>query len=177
MAGPCNPAGPAQAAFNKAMRDFRSRLKDENLYKEILATTSVDQVYDLTDRLQFVQGSGDHLRNLARIAPFLERIGAYAEVIDTFVQVKPDILALIWGPIKLLIQWASTLTKSLDALGKTIEEIGVILPEFGQASRLFGGKGHVDEALALIFQDILDFYMVSLKFFSMKSKCHHHIDL
>ncbi|KAM0551841.1 hypothetical protein ACHAPJ_008177 [Fusarium lateritium] len=159
---------PAQAAFNKAIHDFKLGLKDPTLYSEILATTSIDQVYDLTDKLQKDQGRGGHLQNLARIQPFLERINAYAAVIDTFVSAKPDILALIWGPIKLLIQWTSTLTKSLNALVGTVQEIGILLPEFDHAAKLFGNKRNVDQVLALLFQDVLDFYLVSLKFFRME---------
>jgi hypothetical protein len=170
MAGITKSPDPAQPAFNKAMREFRAGLKDQALYSQILETTSIDQVYDLTDKLQLVQGRGDHLRNLARIQPYLERLRAYTGVIDTFVQAKPDILALIWGPIKLLIHWTSGMAKSLDALVNTIEEIGSLLPEFDQAARLFGSKRHINDVLALLFQDILDFYLVTLKFFSMKSK-------
>ncbi|RSM08743.1 hypothetical protein CEP52_004493 [Fusarium oligoseptatum] len=159
---------PAQAAFNKAIRQFKAGLKDQALYSQILATTSIDQVYDLTDKLQKEQGKGDHLRDLTRIKPYLDRMSAYTGVIDTFVQAKPDILALIWGPIKLLIQWTSNLTKSLDALLTTVQEIGNLLPEFDHAAKLFGGKRHVNEVLALLFQDVLDFYLVSLKFFRME---------
>ncbi|KAF7556261.1 hypothetical protein G7Z17_g1538 [Cylindrodendrum hubeiense] len=159
---------PAQTAFNKAIREFKAGLKDQALYSQILATTSIDQVYDLTDQLQKVQGKGNHLRNLARIQRYLERMRGYTGAIDTFVQAKPDILALIWGPIKLLIQWTSTLAKSLDALLTTIELIGNLLPEFDHAAKLFGNKRHINEVLALLFQDVLDFYLVSLKFFKME---------
>ncbi|KAL6408506.1 NACHT domain protein [Ilyonectria robusta] len=158
---------PAQAAFNKAIREFKKGLKDQALYSQILTTTSIDQVYDLTDQLQKVQGRGDHLRNLARIQPYLERMRAYTGAIDTFVQAKPDILALIWGPIRLLIQWTSTLTGSLNALVRTTEEIGNLLSEFDHTAKLFSNKQHINEVLALLFQDILDFYLVSLKFFRM----------
>ncbi|KAJ4246539.1 hypothetical protein NW762_013480 [Fusarium torreyae] len=159
---------PAQAAFNKAIREFKSGLKDPALYSEILATTSIDQVYDLTDQLQKDQGRSGHLQNLARIQVYLERMSAYTGVIDTFVSAKPDILAFIWGPIKLLIQLTSTLTKSLDALVGTVEEIGILLPEFDHAAKLFGNKRHINQVLALLFQDILDFYLVTLTFFGMK---------
>jgi hypothetical protein len=167
MAGSGRPSGPAQAAFTTAMTTFRATLDDESLYQEILSTTSIDQVYDLTDKLQRTKRS--HLTNLARIQPYLEGMRTYTGAIDTFVQAKPDILALIWGPIKLLIQWTSTLTQSLDALAKTIERIGGLLREFDHAAKLFGDKPHVNRVLATLFRDILQFYVVSLKFFSMRS--------
>ncbi|RYP65442.1 hypothetical protein DL771_008314 [Monosporascus sp. 5C6A] len=161
---------PAQAAFNKAIREFKAGLQNGNLYAEILQTTSIDQVYDFTDKLQEEQGKGNHLRHLAKIRPYLDRLQGYSGAIDTFVQAKPDILALIWGPIKLLIQWTSTLAKSLDALINTTAEIGGLLPEFSHATKLFGDNSYINHVLALFFQDILDFYLVALKFFSMTRK-------
>ena len=163
MASPAPLPDPASAAFSKAIREFRANLKNEALYSEILATTSADQVYDLTDKLQSKDG---YLRNLAKLKPFLDRLQLYCGAIDTFVQAKPDILALIGGPIKLLLQWASTLTSSLDALVNTAGEIGRLLPEFRVSARMFG----LNDLLALFFQDMLDFYLIALQFFSMPSK-------
>ncbi|RYP73410.1 hypothetical protein DL770_007779 [Monosporascus sp. CRB-9-2] len=158
---------PVQAAFDKAIWEFKAGLKNEALYREVLSTTSADQVYDLTDKLQAEQIKTGKLRNLAKLKPYLERLQGYYGAIDTFVQAKPDVLALLWGPIKLLVQWASTLTTSLDALINTTAEIGLLLPEFGLATKLFERNDMIRELLALFFQDILDFYLVSLKFFSM----------
>ena len=166
MASPAPLPDPASAAFNKAIREFRVSLKNEALYNEILATTSADQVYDLTDKLQNDQSKGGHLRNLAKLKPYIDRLQGYCGAIDTFVQAKPEILALIWGPIKLLIQWASTMTSSLDALTNTARDIARLLPEFSISARMFG----LNELLALFFQDMLDFYLVMLQFLSMPSK-------
>src|SRR5262245_47694429 len=121
---------PVQAAFDKAIWEFKAGLKNEALYSEILSTTSADQVYDLTDKLQKEQMKTGELRNLAKIKPYLERLQSYYGAVDTFVQAKSDVLALIWGPIKLLVQWASTLAHSLDALVNATAEIGLLLPEF-----------------------------------------------
>ncbi|RYP01740.1 hypothetical protein DL764_006102 [Monosporascus ibericus] len=158
---------PVQAAFDKAIWEFKAGLKNEALYREILSTTSADQVYDLTDKLQAEKPGTGGIRNLAKLQPYLERLQSYNGAIDTFVQAKPDVLALIWGPIKLLVQWASTLVTSLDALINTTAEIGLLLPEFSLATKLFERNDMIRELLALFFQDILDFYLVSLKFFSM----------
>lgn len=157
---------PVEAEFSKAIREFRAGLKNEALYRKILSVTSAEQVYDLTDKLQRDQIKSGRLRNLAKIKPYLDRLQGYCGAIDTFVQAKPEILALIWGPIKLLLQWANTLTSSLDVLINTVGEIGRLLPEFRMAARLFG----FNDLLALFFQDMLDFYLVALKFFGMQRK-------
>jgi len=168
--GPSNDL--VQLAFEKSIRDFKANLKDDELYSEILQTTTIDQVYDLTDKLQEEQAKNGHMRHLSKIAPFLERLQGYVGAIETFVQVKPDILALIWGPVKLLLQWTSVLKQSLDELVKTIADIGDLLPEFEEVMKLFGHNEQMKDVLALFFQDILDIYVIALKFFSLSRKFH-----
>ncbi|KAL6826144.1 hypothetical protein V8C40DRAFT_286985 [Trichoderma camerunense] len=158
---------PTQIAFAEAVREFKSKLKNDQLWAEILKTKSIDEVYDATDALQAEQAKRGRLRHLSKIKPFLEGLQGYADTIDTFVQVKPDVLALIWGPIKLLIQWAASLTQSIDALVNTAAEIGELLPEFKLMAAMFGNNGQVKLVLVLFFQDILDFYAVALKFFGL----------
>ena len=104
-----HPYDPVQFAFEKSIRDFKANLKDDRLYSEILQTTTIDQVYNFTEKLQADQNKDAHMRHLAKIGPFLENLRGYAGVIEVFIQVKPEILALIWGPIKLLLQWTSVL--------------------------------------------------------------------
>ncbi|KAK5987844.1 hypothetical protein PT974_11978 [Cladobotryum mycophilum] len=158
---------PIQAAFTEAVRDFKSKLKNDQLYAEIVKTKSIDEVYQATDALQADQAKQGRLRHLSKIQPYLEGLRGYADVVDTFVQVKPDILALIWGPIKLLIQLATSLTQSMDALINTAAEIGELLPEFKLMTTMFHHNDQLKLVLALFFQDILDFYAVALKFFTL----------
>ncbi|KFA48785.1 hypothetical protein S40293_01495 [Stachybotrys chartarum IBT 40293] len=158
---------PIQTAFASAVVDFRLKLNDEKLYNKILETRSLDSVYATTDALQAEQGKEGRLRHLSKAQPYLERLRSYTSVIDTFVQVQPDILALIWGPIKLLLQWASTLSQSLDAIVDMTAEIGELLPEFKEMAIMFHQNQPLKHVLVLFFQDILDIYLIALKFFSM----------
>lgn len=164
------PHDQTQEAFRTVIREFKDKLQDDKLYSEILKINSIDEVYDATDQLQKEQAKIGHLRHLAKIEPYLERLRDYSGVIDTFVQAKPDILALIWGPIKLLIQWTSVLKQSFDEIINTTAEIGDLLPEFKTVSQLFCHNAQLKDVLVLFFQDILDFYLVALKFFSKPSK-------
>ena len=164
------PYDPIQAVFENTIREFRLNLKNDKLYNEILKTTTVDEVYDATDKLQEEQVKKGQLRHLSKIEPYLEGLRNYASVVEVFMQAKPDVLALIWGPIKLLLQCASTLKQSLDAIINTTAEIGALLPEFRVAMKLFGHNAYMKDVLALFFKDILDFYLISLKFFSFSRK-------
>ncbi|KAH4040807.1 hypothetical protein HBI56_015270 [Parastagonospora nodorum] len=165
MANANNLNDSFQAAFETAIHKFRVELKNDNLYREILQTRTIVEVYDVTDKLQEEQSRTGRLRHLSKIEPFLAGLRGYVNVIEVFMQAKSDVLALIWGPIKLLLQWADVLKQSMDAIVDTIAEIGILIPEFQISSELFGEKAAVRDVLLLFFGDILDFYVIALKFF------------
>jgi hypothetical protein len=160
---------PAILGFERVKQEFKDKLKDDVLYREILTTRSINQVYDLTTKIQDEQGKAGHLRHLSKIQNYLEKLRLYADAIDTFMQVKPYILALIWGPTKLLIQWTSTLSKSQDAIANIISEIGDLLPQFTEMAALFSHNKRLNDLMYLFFQDIMDFYLITVKFFSLSS--------
>ncbi|TVY66692.1 Vegetative incompatibility protein HET-E-1 [Fusarium oxysporum f. sp. cubense] len=157
-----------QRAFEAAMLDFKEKLKGQSFYDQILQTTSIEQVYQDIEKLQDKQAKSGRLRHLSKIEPFLARLREYSSVVETFVQAKPDILALIWGPIKLLLLWADVLKQSFDALLNALEEIGNILPDFCELAEMFADNNRLQELLVLYFRDILQFYLISTKFFSMR---------
>ena len=86
---------PDLSAFESAIKDFFDGLTHKDDY-DFSRFKSINDVYDETDRIQKKQGNDGALRNLNIIKPYLRRISEYSGVIDTFVQVKPDILALLW---------------------------------------------------------------------------------
>nr|RBQ99031.1 hypothetical protein FVER53263_03349 [Fusarium verticillioides] len=151
------------------MLDFKGKLKDQSLYERILQTTSIEQVYQDIKKLQDSQAKSGRLRHLSKIEPLLARLREYSDVVETFVQAKPDILALIWGPIKLLLLWADVLKKSFDALVNTLDEIGNSLPDFCELTIIFSDNKRLEELMVLFFRDILEFYLITTKFFSMSS--------
>jgi hypothetical protein len=164
------PSDPIQKVFENTIRDFRANLKNDDLYNEILKTTTIDEVYDATDKLQEEQAKRGQLRHLSKIEPYLEGLRNYTSVIEVFMQAKPDILALIWGPIKLLLQLTSVLKESLDAIINITADIGILLPEFRTVTNLFGLNTYMKDVLALFFKDILDFYLIALRFFGLPRK-------
>lgn len=157
-----------QKVFNETKKGFlRNIASRPDLKQDILSTTSIEKVYDAIDKLQLEHAKQGHNRNLSRIQPFLEGLESYAQVIEVFFQVKPEILALIWGPIKLLLLWTSNARQAFDAVLKTSSAIGDLLPRFQRVRELFrDGDARLKGILGLFYKDILDFYSISLEFFS-----------
>ena len=86
-------------------------------------------------------------------------------MIEVFVQSKQDVLSLIWGPIKLLLQWTNNMKQSFDAIVNTLTDIGLLLPKFQEVRKLFSHNKHIKDVLVFFFRDILNFYLIVLKFF------------
>lgn len=82
-------------AFERAVNRFRQTLTDGE-HKIFRHLTSEQDVWDLVEELQNEQGSRMSLQNMGRIEPFISGMRQYASVIEVFVQVKPEIMALIW---------------------------------------------------------------------------------
>lgn len=96
MANTLSPPSPLIASFNTAREEFLRDFPDDKYAQPLSQFTSIDDVYDATDEIQKEQGKSRLLHNLAKIQPYLECLNQYATIVDTVVQVKPDILALIW---------------------------------------------------------------------------------
>lgn len=158
---------PIQRAFESAIRDFKAELKNDELYDKIVKTKSIDEVYDLTDKLQEEQARTGSLRHMSKLKPYLKRLGQFVTVVNElgFTHMTPSVTALLCGPIKLLLQCATALKKCLDAVVDITAEIGVLLPEFTEVTRLFHDNSCLHEVMVLFFKDILDFYAAALAFF------------
>ena len=86
---------PIEDAFEAARQDFLRSLKDRDIYN-FSQFTSINNVYDTTDKIQEEQQRSGALRGLNKIRPYLDCLSQYVGVIDTLIQAKPDILCLIW---------------------------------------------------------------------------------
>ena len=161
---------PIQASFDNAARDFKASLGDQELVDEILKVKTIDDVYNFADELQKEQAKSGRLRDLSRIQPYLETLRSYADVIEVFIQAIQDVLCLIWGPIKLLLQWADCLKKSFDAIVEALVDISLLLPEFQAAGALFETNELIKDVLVLFFRDILDVYLIALRLFRKSRK-------
>lgn len=84
-----------EEAFFDARREFLNNLHNPNQYN-FSAIGSIDDVYDVIDDIQKTQSSTKSLRALKRIKPYIDGLKEYIGVVDTFAQVKPDIICLIW---------------------------------------------------------------------------------
>jgi hypothetical protein len=156
---------PAQVAFEEAQQEFRKKLNNSDLYKEILTTTTVREVQKASRKIQEAAAGKGSMRRLQQIQPFLDRLEKFTGVIEVFIQVKPELLALIWGPIKLLLLYSNQVTTGLQKMADAMEKIGHALPQFHILAGVFKSDEAVKMALVLFYKDVLEFLRINLDFF------------
>src|SRR5689334_15017619 len=67
--------GPLQTIFDDAKREFQSKLPAGTRFQDLLGVTTINELYDATDKLQLNRPT--RLRSMNRIRPFLARIQAF----------------------------------------------------------------------------------------------------
>lgn len=85
------------------------------------------------------------------------------------MKARQDLLSLIWGPITLLLQISSQLDAAFDCLLDTCKTIGDNAPRLERNSRVFAVSEDMQKIIAYIYEDILEFYLWSIKFFRRRT--------
>lgn len=105
------------------------------------------------------------LRSLRRISHFIEAMGQIEQLVQIFLNVS-NVVAFVWGPIKLSLLLVAARVESLECLLDTYVEVGEIIPSLQQYDQLFKAAPCVLEVLEKYFCDILEFHQNALSVFA-----------
>ncbi|KAK3323153.1 hypothetical protein B0T19DRAFT_198582 [Cercophora scortea] len=163
-------------AFREARREFLASVSQRH-HRDFSKFGTIDHVYAEIVDIQKKQSKTKTLVALKRIEPFLNGLKDYFGVIDTFSQIQPEIFCLVWGPLKLILQLASSATAIFRKLVAVLEDVGHMLPHFKKyaESGIFDGNDQVKRVMCLFYRDILDLNLEMFKFFQ-KPSLHTIID-
>lgn len=89
------PSSWLDDAFKSAKEEFKKSLKNPALY-DFSKVVKIEDVYDEAARIQREQAKTKTLRGLKRLEPLINGLKEYSAVVEVFVQVKPDVMSLIW---------------------------------------------------------------------------------
>ncbi|KAL2267591.1 hypothetical protein VTJ83DRAFT_4868 [Remersonia thermophila] len=154
-----------EAAFRAAKQDFLDGLTETaKATSDFSQLATIDDVVTAARDIQKKQREARSLRVLARVQPLLRVLQEYTAVLDTFAQIQPEILCLIWGPIRFLLQTTSNLTAAFDKVVNTLQDASQALPRFQQYAALFPDNVEIRRVLCLFFEDLLSLYAELLNF-------------
>lgn len=97
---PPNPPSPQSNGFQRALNNFKSRLKPAEAAK--FKATTLDDLKVTILAIQSEQRARKKMMHMGRISSFLEAMEQFGKVIEVFLNIS-DMLAFIWGPVKLLL--------------------------------------------------------------------------
>ncbi|RYP51599.1 hypothetical protein DL768_003106 [Monosporascus sp. mg162] len=156
-------ASRPESTFNKAVERFRDSLTEDQ--KREFSATSLEDVKSEIQNIQHRLGLEKKLRNLNKVSRFLEAMKQVEQVVNVFLNVH-EIVAFIWGPIKLALVVAGTRIDILERLLDTYVEIGEVIPGLQQYDQLFKNCPAVREILEWYLYDILQFHRKALDVFA-----------
>lgn len=90
-------------AFASALSDFKAGLLEDSL-DVFEASASLPDLKTAIAEVEKEQSKRKSFRNMGKIRPLIDALENYSKVVEVFVNAKPDVLAFIWGPIKLCVQ-------------------------------------------------------------------------
>ncbi|KAI1279464.1 hypothetical protein F5Y07DRAFT_43858 [Xylaria sp. FL0933] len=153
-------------AFERALERFRNKLTEEQ-YKQFKAS-SLDDVNAEIQAIQSRLGSLKKMRSLNRLSKFLEAMSQIEQLVQVFLNVS-EVVAFVWGPIKLALLVAGSRVEVLECLLDTYVEVGEVIPGLRQYDELFGAAPLVLEVLEKYLCDILEFHHNALDVFARPS--------
>jgi hypothetical protein len=85
-------------AFEAARAAFVGGLKRRKLAtaQALSKAATVDDVIEAIREIEEEQQRSGKMRALGRLKPIVKGLQEYAGVVEVFIQVKPDVLGLIW---------------------------------------------------------------------------------
>jgi hypothetical protein len=92
--------GQLEDQFQRTILTFKNRLEPKELVE--IQCNSLTELNDVIAQIQRRQRDQKSMMNLNRIKAFLEAMNQFEQTIKVFVNTS-DMVAFIWGPIKLLL--------------------------------------------------------------------------
>ena len=89
--------------WQTALQECRSQLKPEEI-KRMSPVTSYEDLQSSVAVLEKDFRKRQIPKVLSRIEPYLSNLRSFQGVVDSAVQAKPDLAALMWGGIKLVLE-------------------------------------------------------------------------
>ncbi|KAF2179185.1 hypothetical protein K469DRAFT_801445 [Zopfia rhizophila CBS 207.26] len=171
--------------FQSSQVDFLAMIKDLEP-ADFSGCKSVDDIYTAAEKIQKSQAADGTLCALKRISPYIDRLSEYVAVIEVLAEVKSEMIFLIWGSFKLLLQIFSSIPYAFNSIIGAVSDIGRRLPQFKKYVGLFEQNDHAKVVLSLFYREILDFHCTVLGIFKKRNtklvfestwpKAQHKID-
>ncbi|RSL59060.1 hypothetical protein CEP53_005924 [Fusarium sp. AF-6] len=158
-------ASASSTSFERSLDRFRDYLSKDQ--KQQFNAANFQDLDAAIQEIQAKLGRDKRLCNFRRMEKFLDAMKHVEQLVTIFLNVH-EVVAFVWGPIKLALMAATTWANSIKQLIDAYEEIGEALSNLAFFHTLIKSKGaeHLRQAVEDYFSDILSFHRCVLDVFS-----------
>lgn len=103
------------------------------------------------------------------IRPVIEPLKRFENVIDVVVQTNGAMGSPIWGPVKLAMMAANDHLETIEKLAQLLHRIVTSLERYRNYESLFHNHMHVQNAVGLLYSDLLDLCTRVVRFHSRRT--------
>ncbi|RSL58822.1 hypothetical protein CEP54_007587 [Fusarium duplospermum] len=149
--------------LQRVLEKFEQSLRRRD--QEAFKGTTLETLKRGIATLQVRQHAERRLQNPNRLMLFLKAAEEYGEVLQVFYP-GHEIMAFIWGPVKLLLETVNSCDRAFNELLDTYERMGEEFPLLLQYRDLFHPDSHdMGLILVLICEDVMEFHRIALEHF------------
>lgn len=140
-----NPTIRLEQALNEFEKNLSDTLKSQ--YRNSTSKPDISSVIAFIAQIDANNVNRTRRCVAPRLHTFLERVQQFSAVVDSYVQSKPDLAALVWGSVKLTMLAASNIASYFEKVTSMIMEVGKICPTYQQFGELYPGCIGLQNAL------------------------------
>ncbi|KAL6922418.1 hypothetical protein FSST1_006444 [Fusarium sambucinum] len=161
--GSTQPRTGPDLLFDKAIAKFKKGLTKNQA--QSFENCTLDDVKNEIKNIQSRHGSQRRLRNMELLSKFVEGMDQLGKVVEVFLNLH-NTLAIVWGPLKLLLLTAKTSIDTLESLLDVYAQIGEVLPDLTRYEQIYKEYPAVHTHLEAYYCDILQFHSNALDVFA-----------
>ncbi|KAL0630785.1 hypothetical protein Q9L58_010363, partial [Maublancomyces gigas] len=162
---------PSQHRLEQALEAFHRILTSEE-FSALSTGGSPPNAQSILNLTTEVNGKGKkrRLRRWAAcFAPFLESFQRYSVAVETIVSSNPQIAALVWGSVKIVILVSLNFSGFFEKLAEMFQSIGYVSPILAEFQELFSESSGLRESLSGFYAVVVEFCTESLQFLKKAS--------
>ena len=152
--------------FEHEYRKFESKLKEGD--RTAFRFTTILDVKETITQLEL------HRQKYNQKWTFVGKLEQYSNVID-FVPQGSQYVAFLWGPLNFLLPLAATFRDAFVMLLDAYNRLGNSIPQLEGFKHIILSDSHIQNILAWIYGDILEFHRRILSFFQQRCKWIHKL--
>lgn len=124
---------------------------------------------DCLELIRQAQGRKKYDRFMVALRPLIEPLKRFEGCIDVLVQAQSGIASPIWGPLRMVVTLISDRLKTLQNLVVLLDRIVDPLKRFANYDSLFRHDEHLQNAIAALYCDLLEFCSRVIRYYSRSS--------